>query len=111
MPTTVTHLSEITSGQLSPDHLPGTISPTLGMGKSGNSAIVGAGAGDQSGVGLPHRSSGDGQAGASGQAGTGMGVVGQGEGEWERQGLGKGLEQRLDDLAREQSPTGRAGRS
>jgi hypothetical protein len=29
VPTTVTHLGEITSGQLSPDHLPGTVSPNI----------------------------------------------------------------------------------
>ena len=87
VPTSVTPLGDITSGNLSPDHLPGTISPNL---SARNSVTL------LSSSGLPvveHRPSWD--AGASGRGPNGLGL---GEGEWERQGLGRGLEQRLEHL-------------
>lgn len=104
-PTTVTNLSEITSGQLSPDHLPGTVSPSVNVSSrspilSPPSALGGTGVGTgglSPGVGLEHKSSLDGQSGTAGRAGLGM-SSNEPEGEWSRQGLGTGLEQRLEDL-------------
>lgn len=105
-PTTVTNFGEITSGQLSPDHLPGTISPNV----SSRSPVMpppnplGGTVGSSSGLsagGIEHKSSVDGTSSSSARAGLGMSLTGlaaEPEGEWSRQGLGKGLEQRLEDL-------------
>lgn len=75
VPTTVTSLNEITSGNLSPDHLPGTISPNV----TSRSPVIAASA-SPVGSHTEH-----------------MSPLG-GHGEWSREGLGKGLEQRLEDL-------------
>ena len=81
VPTTVTHLGEITSGQLSPEHLPGTVSPNISRSPAPPSINpLSSTAGDSSSS-VP-QVDGDGGAG----------------GEWSREGLGKGLEQRLEDL-------------
>ena len=81
VPTTVTNLGEITSGQLSPDHLPGTVSPNM----------------SRSPVPPPINplTSATGDSTSSIPQVDGDGGVG---GEWSREGLGKGLEQRLEDL-------------
>lgn len=99
-PTTVTNFGEITSGQLSPDHLPGTISPNV----TSRSPVVSPSnpLGTGSAPGIEHKSSWDLQSGSS-KSGLGVGVsLGPAaqapEGEWSREGLGKGLEQRLEDL-------------
>lgn len=92
-PTTVTNLSEITSGQLSPDHLPGTISPNMTSRSpimSPPNPLVSAG-GSLPGPGLEHQSSWDSQT-VPKAANPEM------EGEWSREGLGQGLEQRLEGL-------------
>ncbi|WVQ71046.1 hypothetical protein IAR50_000571 [Cryptococcus sp. DSM 104548] len=125
VPTQVTSFGEITSGTVSPDHLPGTVSPSL----SSRSPAVGQGqvpslnGFPSSASTLPTRqdagspvpaSSLTSAAAAAGATGTapgleskasweagrgGSGALGLGEGEWQREGLGKGLEQRLEDLA------------
>ncbi|ORY20674.1 hypothetical protein BCR39DRAFT_555005 [Naematelia encephala] len=77
VPTTVTPLGDITSGNLSPEHLPGTISPN-----TRSPVLPSAGPAD-------HKPR---------PAGLGLG-----EGEWSREGLGKGLEQRLEDLVQTDS--------
>ncbi|KIR36930.1 hypothetical protein I352_00242 [Cryptococcus deuterogattii MMRL2647] len=115
VPTQVTTFSEITSGNVSPDHLPGTVSPTL----STRSPIVppplhGAPAaviptpsltiGSREGPAAEPKLNGD--AGVN-SAKSALGLPegewehsdGPAKGEWEREGLGKGLEQRLEDLA------------
>ncbi|KAL7420167.1 hypothetical protein Q5752_005133 [Cryptotrichosporon argae] len=94
VPTTVTSLGEIASGNLSPDHLPGTVSPGAGVGVG-----VGAGAGATR---LPIQSAlGDAPGAIAAKPSwetAGRGGLGFAEGEWEREGLGRGLEQRLEDL-------------
>lgn len=72
---------------MSPEHLPGTISPNTST-RSPVIPMTGA-----SGLtpAMEHKVSCD--AGAAGRGGLGLG-----EGEWEREGLGRGLEQRLGDL-------------
>ncbi|ORX34258.1 hypothetical protein BD324DRAFT_653526 [Kockovaella imperatae] len=131
VPTTVTPLADITSGNLSPDHLPGTISPSVsalspGLGASVSGGIAGAatvspsqtptpGTGNlgtlgsstgsihtgvhETGVLGESRMSGSWDAGTPGSR---MGL-GLGDGEWGRQGLGGGLEQRLEGYASEES--------
>ena len=89
MPTTVTSLSDITSGTLSPEHLPGTISPNVNITRS---PVIPTPSGPGSRIPTENRPCWD--SGVSGR----LGGLGIGEGEWERQGLGKGLEQRLEDL-------------
>ncbi|RXK36206.1 hypothetical protein M231_06550 [Tremella mesenterica] len=89
VPTSITSLGDITSGNLSPDHLPGTISPNL----ANRSPVVAPnliplGGNDKSGPSWE----------PTGRVG-GLGL----EAEWDREGLGKGLEQRLEDLAVQQS--------
>lgn len=73
VPTTVTSLNEITSGNLSPDHLPGTVSPTVPVTRSPALA---------NNTTIP----------------TTLSSLSPIEGEWQREGLGRGLEQRLEDL-------------
>lgn len=93
VPTTVTSLEEITSGTLSPDHLPGTVSPGLsgGPGRSPRMSMTA----DEAGSGQAYDPAlGHGQATATGMAGLGLGDGG----EWGREGLGRGLEQRLESL-------------
>jgi hypothetical protein len=95
VPTTVTHLGEITSGQLSPEHLPGTVSPSMSTRSPTvppiNPNPLGLGAGPSDSTGsipqIEHQQSWDSASGAR-----------TGQGEWSREGLGKGLEQRLEDL-------------
>ncbi|WWC58502.1 uncharacterized protein I303_101045 [Kwoniella dejecticola CBS 10117] len=109
VPTKVTSLEDITSGNLSPDHLPGTVSPSMStrsptisphnplspslLGEQ--SPAVGAGATSPP-KSLQPKSSFDAHRSAS------LGGLGLGEGEWEREGLGKGLEQRLEEVAQGQ---------
>ena len=96
VPTSITPLGEITSGNLSPDHLPGTVSPSM----TNRSPILpppmpslGPISGSSAGPGaLESKPSWE-----TGRTG-GLGL----EGEWEREGLGKGLEQRLEGLAGQQ---------
>ena len=87
-PTTVTPLGDITSGTLSPDHLPGNVSPNVNT----RSPIIPPPAGLV--PPMDHKPSWD--------TGMGTGVrasgLGFGEGEWQNLGLGKGLEQRLENL-------------
>lgn len=116
VPTQVTPLGEITSGHLSPEHLPGTISPSLATtgtiagqgvlpGRS-SSALAGeilGGAASPSGTVSPSASVGTGAAGATAPPGLASkdsiaAMRGPADGEWAREGLGKGLEQRLEDL-------------
>jgi hypothetical protein len=99
VPTTVTHLGEITSGQLSPEHLPGTVSPNIGTRSPVvppiNPTGLGA-AGSDSTSSIPqveHKQSWD----STTASRAGLGFA-SGEGEWSREGLGTGLEQRLEDL-------------
>ncbi|ODN84332.1 hypothetical protein L202_00305 [Cryptococcus amylolentus CBS 6039] len=124
VPTQVTSFGEITSGTVSPDHLPGTVSPSL----SSRSPAVGQGqvpslngfpsaanslpARQDAGSPVPASSltSAAAAAGATGELNAGWeagrggsGALGLGEGEWQREGLGKGLEQRLEDLAQVES--------
>jgi len=73
VPTTVTSLNEITSGNLSPDHLPGTVSPTVPVTRSPALA-------------------------ASATIPASLSALAPVEGEWSREGLGRGLEQRLEGL-------------
>ncbi|KAK8865787.1 hypothetical protein IAR55_000934 [Kwoniella newhampshirensis] len=110
VPTQVTNLGEITSGNLSPDHLPGTVSPSMstrspviptpsfGNGLPPPALGLGSGVigGAPVGPGLEPKQSWE-----SGSGGR-VGGLGLGEGEWERQGLGKGLEQRLEEVAQNQ---------
>ena len=89
VPTSVTPLEDITSGTLSPDHLPGTVSPQVTMGRS---PVIPSSSSPTAALSpLPssveHRPS----------IPRGLGL----EGEWEREGLGKGLEQRLEDLVKD----------
>ncbi|WRT64031.1 uncharacterized protein IL334_000958 [Kwoniella shivajii] len=118
VPTKVTSLEDITSGNLSPDHLPGTVSPSmstrspvippLNPGDSSSSIIgvgnlspsitpgnnnVGGGLAQAGGKSIQPRASFDSQSPVR------LGGLGLGEGEWEREGLGKGLEQRLEEVA------------
>ena len=112
VPTTVTPLGDITSGNLSPDHLPGTVSPSVparspvvppprisGGGLAGGltSGLV---AGSPPGKDLEHK--GSWEAPGAGR----LGGLGLGDGEWGREGLGKGLEQRLEDLVKEETLAG-----
>jgi hypothetical protein len=94
----VTNLSEITSGQLSPDHLPGTISPNITSRSPVTSpphATSGSTSGTHPGPGLEHQSSWESQSGSK----AGLGVSdSELEGEFSREGLGQGLEQRLEGL-------------
>ncbi|KAK1927988.1 hypothetical protein DB88DRAFT_60503 [Papiliotrema laurentii] len=106
VPTTVTPLGEITSGALSPDHLPGTVSPTV---PTRSPVIPSACHGSAQ---IPNiTGSKDAEHQATWEVGGGArpGGLGLGEGEWEREGLGKGLEQRLEDLVREDSARSPAG--
>jgi hypothetical protein len=73
VPTTVTSLNEITSGNLSPDHLPGTVSPTVPVTRSPALAATAT---------IP----------------SSLSALAPIEGEWSREGLGRGLEQRLESL-------------
>jgi len=91
VPTTVTPLGDITSGNLSPEHLPGTVSPTVPT----RSPVVSSSNLNSTAREVEHKPSWD--------AGLGARGLGLGEGEWQREGLGKGLEQRLEDLVREDS--------
>ncbi|WVR05773.1 hypothetical protein IAU60_002798 [Kwoniella sp. DSM 27419] len=130
VPTQVTSLEDITSGHLSPDHLPGTVSPSMPThspvigspvrsvsgaasspavpGLTGMSGSMPAQTPPPSGLGagpgqkaLHPRSSWDANMSASsGQ--SRLGGLGLGEGEWQREGLGKGLEQRLEEVAQTQ---------
>ncbi|WOO78528.1 uncharacterized protein LOC62_02G002075 [Vanrija pseudolonga] len=85
VPTTVNTLGEITSGSLSPDHLPGAVSPSIPT----RSPVVAASPVSLSaGVGLPAPPT---------DALSRQALVGGPE--WQREGLGRGLEQRLEDLA------------
>lgn len=104
IPTTVTPLGDITSGTMSPDHLPGTISPNMSTRSPVVPPPVLAGPASLSPV--EHKSSSSWDSGAAGR-GSGLGL---GEGEWERQGLGRGLEQRLEDLVHVQGKSGEGGR-
>lgn len=100
VPTTVTHLGEITSGQLSPDHLPGTVSPNITRSPAIPSSNPLSPSDSTSSVPqIDHKASWD--AGSGPRAG--LGFVPSGEGEWSREGLGKGLEQRLEDLVQSKS--------
>ncbi|WVQ97174.1 hypothetical protein IAU59_004284 [Kwoniella sp. CBS 9459] len=123
VPTQVTSLEDITSGNLSPDHLPGTVSPSM----SSRSPVIGspsnilAGQGQTQSPALAAISAATpptlgGSVGPAGQtihpraswdAGSGsggrLGGLGFGEGEWQREGLGKGLEQRLEEVAHTQN--------
>ena len=88
VPTQVTSLGEITSGNAAPEHfaLPGTISPARHVSQAGQGQAMG---------GSPRM-------GAATLGADGHGHAhphGEGHGEWEREGLGRGLEQRLEDLA------------
>ncbi|WWC86115.1 uncharacterized protein L201_000986 [Kwoniella dendrophila CBS 6074] len=131
VPTKVTSLEDITSGNLSPDHLPGTISPSMStrspvmtphnpispnLGGSGilgdNSpnpaAILSGGSRSNSISTPPVVGAGPGKtlqpkSSFDGHRPTSLGGLGLGEGEWERQGLGKGLEQRLEEVAQNQN--------
>lgn len=81
VPTSVASLGEIASGNLSPDHLPGTLSPPPASNPT-RSPILPAAASpktNRDSVSL-------------------MPTMPQLEGEWSREGLGRGLEQRLEDL-------------
>lgn len=80
VPTTVTSLDDITAGNLSPDHLPGTVSPSV----PSRSPVITASPNSLAGPSVPD---------ALRPLGTSMM-----SGEWQREGLGKGLEQRLEDL-------------
>jgi hypothetical protein len=111
VPTAVTPLEEFTSGNISPEHLPGTISPavvsrspvvpgpSLASGLPGGPTGAGHAPGEAGsgapGSGIGHKSSWDAAMGGTGQSRAGLGFA---EGEWQREGLGKGLEQRLEDL-------------
>ncbi|WVQ62321.1 uncharacterized protein L199_000460 [Kwoniella botswanensis] len=118
LPTKVTSLEDITSGNLSPDHLPGTVSPSMSTRSpvmsphnplSGDLSPVTAGGigpgatpppqGPVQGRQVQPKSSFDNY--SSGRPGA-LGGLGLGEGEWEREGLGKGLEQRLEEVAQGQ---------
>ncbi|WWC66480.1 uncharacterized protein I206_100382 [Kwoniella pini CBS 10737] len=107
VPTKVTSLEDITSGQLSPDHLPGTVSPSMSTRSptiSPHNPLSPGLVGEQSpAVGatpppktLQPKSSFDAHRSGS------LGGLGLGEGEWGREGLGKGLEQRLEEVAQGQ---------
>ncbi|OCF33265.1 hypothetical protein I317_04803 [Kwoniella heveanensis CBS 569] len=125
VPTQVTSLEDITSGNLSPDHLPGTVSPSMstrspvigspsnilpgGQGHTHSPSLAamsastpptlgGAVGAPAAGHTIQPRASWD-----AGNAGGGrLGGLGFGEGEWQREGLGKGLEQRLEEVAHHQ---------
>ncbi|WVW82157.1 hypothetical protein I302_104163 [Kwoniella bestiolae CBS 10118] len=112
VPTKVTSLEDITSGNLSPDHLPGTVSPSMSTRSptmsphnplSGDlSPITTTGPGatpPPQGKQVQPKSSFDGHSQRPGA----LGGLGFGEGEWEREGLGKGLEQRLEEVAQGQT--------
>lgn len=77
VPTTVTSLNEITSGNLSPDHLPGTISPNVPT----RSPVMTASTSPTTNHHVEPPS-----------------APPHAQAEWSREGLGKGLEQRLEDL-------------
>ncbi|OWZ79674.1 hypothetical protein C365_01936 [Cryptococcus neoformans Bt85] len=116
VPTQVTSFSEITSGNVSPDHLPGTVSPNLsnrspiappphhGMPSAATNLTPSATIGSSEGSTAEPKLDGDASGNATKSA---IGLVegewersdGAARGEWEREGLGKGLEQRLEDLA------------
>lgn len=116
VPTQVTSFSEITSGNVSPDHLPGTVSPNLsnrspiappahhGMPSVATNLTPSATIGSSEGSTAEPKLDGDASGNATKSA---IGLVegewersdGTARGEWEREGLGKGLEQRLEDLA------------
>ncbi|WVQ85447.1 hypothetical protein IAT38_007612 [Cryptococcus sp. DSM 104549] len=102
VPTQVTSLGEITSGNLSPDHLPGTVSPSMSTRSPVIPPSIGGGlppaalaTGGVSSSPLMGASGTPVSASKSDVRGNGLGL---GEGEWEREGLGKGLEQRLEDF-------------
>ncbi|WVF70815.1 hypothetical protein IAT40_005609 [Kwoniella sp. CBS 6097] len=136
VPTQVTSLEDITSGNLSPDHLLGTVSPSMstrspvigspsnilsghgqGQGQTQSPSLaamsastpptlggsVGSPAGGIGAVGghtIQPRASWD---AGSVSGGGRLGGLGFGEGEWQREGLGKGLEQRLEEVAHSQN--------
>lgn len=79
VPTAVTSLDDITAGNLSPDHLPGTVSPSV----PSRSPVIAASPNSMAGPNVPD---------SLRPIGAPM------TGEWQREGLGKGLEQRLEDL-------------
>ncbi|TXT09133.1 hypothetical protein VHUM_02607 [Vanrija humicola] len=83
VPTTVNTLGEITNGSLSPDHLPGAVSPSIPT----RSPVVAASPVSLTG-GVP----------APPNDVLSRQALGGGP-EWQREGLGRGLEQRLEDLA------------
>ncbi|WWD18031.1 hypothetical protein CI109_102478 [Kwoniella shandongensis] len=108
VPTQVTNLGEITSGNLSPDHLPGTVSPSMntrspvisqpGFMNSLPPPVLGSGGSAGSPVGPPLEAKQSWESGSGGR----VGGLGLGDGEWGREGLGKGLEQRLEEVAQTQ---------
>ncbi|BEI92940.1 uncharacterized protein CcaverHIS019_0505680 [Cutaneotrichosporon cavernicola] len=81
VPTAVTSLDDITTGNHAPDHLPGTVSPSV----PSRSPVMAASPSCLSGPVVPDM-----------LRPLGGSIL---EGEWQREGLGKGLEQRLEDLA------------
>lgn len=82
VPTSVASLGEIASGNLSPDHLPGTLSPIPPVAANQGSNFVPSRSPVMSATSPQNRDS----------------LSLQLEGEWSREGLGRGLEQRLEDL-------------
>lgn len=85
VPTAVTSLDDITAGNLSPEHLPGTVSPSV----PSRSPVIAASPNSLAGPNVPD---------ALRPLGSAM------TGEWQREGLGKGLEQRLEDLVFQNKP-------
>ncbi|CAK9781424.1 uncharacterized protein COLE_01095 [Cutaneotrichosporon oleaginosum] len=86
VPTAVTSLDDITTGNHAPDHLPGTVSPSV----SSRSPVMAASPISLAGPSMPD---------ALRPLNSTML-----EGEWQREGLGKGLEQRLEDLVFHDKP-------
>jgi hypothetical protein len=86
VPTAVTSLDDITAGNHAPDHLPGTVSPSV----PSRSPVMAASPSSIAGPCVPDA--------LRPLGGTML------EGEWSREGLGKGLEQRLEDLVFHDKP-------
>ncbi|WVO17822.1 hypothetical protein L204_105520 [Cryptococcus depauperatus] len=112
IPTQVTSFGEITSGTVSPEHLPGTVSPSLSTRSpvispptNGDSPLPGASPspvslGNSAVLGQQSQQSALKKVGPKASwDGNIRGSFGLGEAEWKKEGLGKGLEQRLEDYA------------
>lgn len=94
VPTSVASLGEIASGNLSPDHLPGTLSPmSPNPGNPSRSPVMSA-----TNMGASAAASPTASAPAPNRDSVSLAQIERIEGEWSREGLGRGLEQRLEDL-------------